>query len=109
MQPVNDVPIIDNDTISIAEDQTGEGDLTDSGDFDPDGTVLTASSVFILEPSHGEFTVLSDGTYSYVPDSDYYGNDKIVVSVCDSGVPGIACANDTVFVQVTPVNDPPRC
>ncbi len=107
VQPVNDVPIIDNDTISIAEDQTGEGDLTDSGDFDPDGTVLTASSVFILEPSHGEFTVLSDGTYSYVPDSDYYGNDKIVVSVCDSGVPGIACANDTVFVQVTPVNDPP--
>ena len=107
VQAVNDVPVIDNDTISISEDQTGEGDLTDSGDFDPDGTVLTVSSVLILEPSHGEFTVMPDGTYSYVPDSDYYGNDIIVVSVCDSGVPGIACANDTVFVQVAPVNDPP--
>src|SRR5574343_25280 len=44
VNPVNDAPVIDNDVLVTNEDTPGSGDVTDSGDNDPDGTPLTVRS-----------------------------------------------------------------
>lgn len=108
INPVNDPPVLDNEYVEILEDSDASGDITNEGDSDPDGTGLIASSTLVVSPSHGTFTVTADGNYTYNPVENFNGNDMIVVSVCDSGIPGSACSNDTVFVTVTPVNDPPE-
>jgi large repetitive protein len=106
--PVNDAPVVDNETHTIAEDTPATGDLTNAGDSDPDGTALTANTTPVSGPSHGSIVINPDGTYTYTPTANYSGSDMIVVSICDAGTPLPAiCVNDTIFVTITPVNDPP--
>lgn len=105
---VNDPPQLDNEYVTTNEDQPILGDLTDAGDNDPDGTVLTVTTTPLDGPDHGVITINPDGSYSYTPDANYFGPDTVVVEVCDAGVPMPAlCANDTIFVTVTPLNDAP--
>jgi VCBS repeat-containing protein len=105
---VNDLPVVDNEFITTPEDSPVSGDLTDAGDSDPDGTVLTANIVPIDGPDHGTITIDPDGSYTYTPDANYVGNDTVVVEICDAGIPlPPLCANDTIFLTITPVNDPP--
>ena len=55
-------------------------------------------------PSHGA-TVLSSSTgcVTYVPDSNYIGNDAICIVICDS-IAGV-CDTTVVLISVTPVID----
>jgi gliding motility-associated-like protein len=107
---VNDPPVVDNDANTIAEDGgSATGDLTDTGDSDPDGTTLTVNTTHVDGPNNGTITINSDGTYSYTPNAGFNGQDTIVVSVCDSGTPlPEICVNDTLIITVTPVNDAPN-
>jgi gliding motility-associated-like protein len=107
--PVNDEPIVDNDSNTISEDGgPATGDLTDVGDSDPDGTTLTVDITPVSEPSNGTITINADGTYSYTPNAGFNGQDTIIVSVCDTGLPlPVICVNDTLIITVTPVNDGP--
>ena len=60
-------------------------------------------------PSNGSITINSDGTYSYTPNAGFNGQDTIIVSVCDNGLPLPAiCIYDTLIITVTPVNDGPE-
>jgi len=108
--PVNDEPVVDNDSNTISEDGgPATGDLTDAGDSDPDGTPLTVDTTPVSGPSNGTITIYADGTYSYTPNAGFNGQDTIIVSVCDSGLPLPAiCVNDTLIITVTPVNDGPN-
>ena len=108
--PLNDEPVVDNDSNTISEDGgPATGDLTDAGDSDPDGTPLTVDTTPVSGPSNGTITINSDGTYSYTPDSGFNGQDIIIVSVCDNGLPlPVICVNDTLIITVTPVNDGPN-
>ncbi|WP_300666979.1 Ig-like domain-containing protein, partial [Fluviicola sp.] len=108
VSPVNDPPVVDNEHHTINEDTQATGDLTDTGDSDPDGTALTANTTPVSGPSNGTIVINTDGTYTYTPDANFNGADTVVVSICDSGIPLPAqCVNDTIFITVNPVNDPP--
>src|SRR5258705_12392789 len=108
VNPVNDAPVIDNETISTNEDTTFSGDLTDGGDSDPDGTALTANTTPVSGPSNGSILINANGTYTYTPSANFNGTDQVVVSICDAGTPMPAiCVNDTIFITVNPVNDVP--
>jgi gliding motility-associated-like protein len=107
VNPVNDKPVADNETIAINEDSPASGDITDAGDADPDGTALTVSKV-LVNPKKGKFTFDANGTFSYNPDKDFNGKDTVMVEVCDSGNPLPAqCVSNAVYITVTPVNDNP--
>jgi gliding motility-associated-like protein len=106
--PVNDAPIVDNETITTNEDTPATGDLTDAGDLDPDGTPLTANTTPVSGPTNGTIVINANGTYTYTPNANFNGTDVIVVSICDAGLPlpGV-CVNDTITITVTAVNDAP--
>jgi gliding motility-associated-like protein len=79
-----------------------------NGDFDPDSTELVADTNLVLEPDNGTFVINPDGTFIYTPDPDFFGNDTVIVQVCDSGIPlPELCDNDTIYITVLPVNDAP--
>jgi gliding motility-associated-like protein len=98
--PINNLPIVQNDTITIIEDNNAISNILQN-DSDPDGPV-SASTIIIVNPAHGVASIDASGNYSYQPNSNYYGNDTIVFSVCDTDN---NCINDTLFVTILPVND----
>jgi gliding motility-associated-like protein len=101
--PFNDAPIVDDENVSCSYNGTITGDLTDSGDFDVDGTALLATTTPISGPSNGTIVILQDGTYTYTPSNNFVGTDMIVVQICDQGSPLPAlCVFDTIFVTVNP-------
>jgi gliding motility-associated-like protein len=100
VNPINNLPIVQNDTITIQEDNNAIGNIL-LNDSDPDGPV-TASLTVVLNPAHGTVIIDASGNYAYSPNNNYNGNDTIVFSVCDSDN---NCINDTLFVTVLPIND----
>ncbi|MFA5814863.1 MAG: Calx-beta domain-containing protein [Bacteroidales bacterium] len=96
---INDAPVIINENISVCQGTSYSGTVI-NGDYDPDGTGLTVNTVLITTPAHGTFTINAAGSFTYVPDSGYFGTDMAVVSICDAGIPGIACANDIVYITI---------
>jgi len=98
--PINSLPLVQNDTITIFEDNNAIGNILQN-DSDPDGPV-SASLTIVANPIHGIATIDASGNYSYQPNTNYSGNDTIVFSVCDTDN---NCINDTLFVTVVPIND----
>jgi gliding motility-associated-like protein len=104
----NTPPVIENDNFAMLEDEILQDTLLTPADFDPDSTTLTVDTIPVSGPLHGDITLKPDGSFTYKPDTNYYGRDTIVVSVCDNGIPlPPICKNDTLFIQINPVNDPP--
>ena len=103
MSNVNNNPIVTLTNLVTDEDVT----ITDNlavllkEDIDPEGGALTITAV--TTPSvHGTFTLNPDGTFSYVPNPDYFGPDSVKVSVCD---PQLLCSIKTIKITVNPIND----
>jgi VCBS repeat-containing protein len=102
---VNDAPVILTLTETVNEDNVLNASFITS-DFDPDGTALVYDVNPVFGPFHGSVVVNTNGSFVYTPNPDYFGNDTIVVNVCDSGFPLPAiCTTDTVFIIINPVND----
>lgn len=84
---------------TIPEDTSIDSDIPGT---DPDRDPLTYT--LIAEPEHGSVTLDSEtGAFVYTPDADYYGPDQFQVAVSD----GQQTVNQTTYIEVTPVNDPP--
>jgi len=101
---VNDRPVANNDSATVAEDSTNNviEVLTGAGaDTDVDGDVLSVASVGAA--SNGT-AVLDGGLVKYTPNGNYNGSDSFSYTVSD-GHGGTATA--TVSVTVTAVNDNP--
>lgn len=101
---VNDVPVANNDSFSVDEDQiliiSPENEIL-ANDIDDDGDTLVP--VFVSGPSHGSVMLNTDGSQSYKPDSNFYGEDSINYHVSD----GTATSNlATVRITVNPIPDP---
>jgi len=84
VNPVNDSPVAQDDSYVIDEDTPlavpALGVL--ANDTDVDGDPLTA--VLIEGPSHAKsFELYSDGSFSYVPQDDYYGTDEFTYKASD--------------------------
>jgi len=81
------------------------------GGADENGQVLTVTAVTGGASTHGVVALLGDGTVTYAPESNYNGPASFGYTVCDNGTTaGVAdptCADGTVNVTVTPVNDNP--
>ncbi|TLM68804.1 MAG: tandem-95 repeat protein, partial [Actinobacteria bacterium] len=102
--PVNDAPVAVADSYSTAEDTTltiaAPGVLTN--DTDTESDPLTAA--LVLGPAHGALTLNADGSFTYVPDADWYGSDSFTYQADDGNdLSNVA----TVDITVTPVNDAP--
>ncbi|MGI2797054.1 Ig-like domain-containing protein [Photobacterium damselae] len=99
---INGQPIGDDLSVEVAEDSSINGQLTAT---DADGDDLTFELVDGSEPTNGQVTVNPDGSWEYVPNPDFNGEDSFTV-VVDDGNGGTDTI--TVTVNVTPVNDAPE-
>ena len=100
----NDRPVAVNDAYTTAEDTAlivpAGGVLTN--DTDMDGNPLTA--LLIAPPAHGTLTLFTDGSFSYLPVTNYNGGDSFSY-VANDGTTSSAPA--TVTLTITTVNDGP--
>ncbi|MDP4799222.1 MAG: tandem-95 repeat protein [Crocinitomicaceae bacterium] len=101
VSPVNDAPVLDNEVLVVNYNGSQTGDLTDAGDFDPDGTNLVVNTTPLVGPQNGTIAIAQDGTFTYQPNANFVGTDLVVVQVCDQGSPlPFLCASDTIFITV---------
>lgn len=98
VNPVNDAPVPNNQSVTTAEDTPLNITLTGS---DVDGDALTFR--VISSPTHGTLSGTAPNL-TYTPAADYNGNDSFTFKVNDGHVDSVAGA---VSITVTPVNDPP--
>lgn len=101
ISPVNDGPIAQNDENATDEDITTSGTLSEN-DVDVDeGDVLIYSLI-----SDGDgLTLNDDGTYSFVPEADFFGELSWDYEVCDQEN---ECSTATLTIFVEAVNDAPE-
>ncbi|NMC52980.1 MAG: tandem-95 repeat protein [Chloroflexi bacterium] len=101
---VNDAPVAVNDSFSTAEDSalivTEPGVLQNDSDID-----LNPLTVVLDTTTHGTLALDTDGSFIYMPASDYNGTDTFTYHLND-GTTNSAIA--TVTITITPVNDAPK-
>ncbi len=108
IDPVNDPPVTINESITVNYNLPASDNVLVNGDYDPDGTALAVTIAPVLNPVNGTFIIAADGSFTYTPNLNYIGNDIVVISVCDEGIPlPPACTLDTIFIIVLPPNLPP--
>jgi hypothetical protein len=71
-------------------------------DRDPEGGALTASDA--SDAPNGRVTLNRDGSFSYTPDPDFFGDDRFSYTASDEAGNS---SSATVTIHVAPVNDPP--
>ncbi len=71
-------------------------------DNDPDGDPITA--VKQSDPSHGDVTLNSNGGYTYIPTTNYFGSDSFTYKAYDGDLYSNLA---TVTITVNAVNDAP--
>jgi DNA/RNA endonuclease G (NUC1) len=112
----NDPPAAADDTKTATEDTPlvfAASDLTANDHAGPateSSQTLTVTSVSATASTHGSVS-LNAGQITYSPEANYNGAATFTYQVCDNGTTAGAadslCTTATVFVTVTPVNDPP--
>ncbi|MGF1873084.1 tandem-95 repeat protein [Photobacterium indicum] len=101
----NNVPILTDDTQSVAEDNSVAIAVLDN-DSDSDSEINLASVTVTTQPTHGSTSVnTGTGVVTYVPDDDYSGIDTFYYRVDD--VYGGQSAVAKVTITVTAVADDP--
>ncbi|KPK08653.1 MAG: hypothetical protein AMJ64_02875 [Betaproteobacteria bacterium SG8_39] len=112
VREVNDNPIAATDSATVAEDSVDNTIVVLSNDVpgpaNESGQTLTVVSAVAM---HGAVDINPDGTLSYTPDADYFGEDVIQYTILDNGTtngsPNPLAASGKVDVTVTAVNDSP--
>ena len=100
---VNDAPTLTNSTPNLQEDIPLTASVL-SNAFDVDGNLNPNSFALTDSPQRGTITMNPNGTYTYIPKSNFNGVDSVHYKVCDlSG----ACSVATIIFNVMPVNDAP--
>lgn len=103
--PENNPPIANDDGFATPEDKEIIADLSPN-DSDPNGDNLIYTTSPVDGPFHGTVSINANGTFSYTPDSAYYGSDYFSYEVCDDGTPSL-CAMATAYLSVLPQNSAP--
>ena len=106
INPVNDPPVANDDTVQTQEDTPLASIDVLANDSDVDGDALT---VLFASASNGQVSINDDGTLSYTPDAGFTGTDTITYGITDNPFTDTSSntVTATVSVMVTPVNDPP--
>ncbi len=106
---LNDAPVVVDDTYFVEEEgrlsvSAAEGVLNNpvTGDFDPEGSPLTAEIVSF--PANGNVSLNAAGGFTYTPNPDFSGVDSFSYRANDGT---LRSAVAIVTINVTPVNDAP--
>jgi len=104
----NTVPEAHDDTFTAHEDNVVSGNvLADNGngaDVDEDGDPMIVVLTPVEGPANGTLELNPDGSFTYVPNDDFYGTDSFTYEVSDDkGGTNTA----TVTMDIQPVNDNP--
>jgi len=75
-----------------------------ANDDDPDDQPQPLSAVLVDGPDHGELVFNDDGSFSYTPDDDYFGDDSFTYQASDGQDLSLVT---TVALTVREVNDAP--
>ena len=106
INPVNDVPVAADDTISTAEDTPVTINVL-GNDQDADGDLLSVTAV--STPANGTAVINPDGRITYTPNPAYLGTDSFTYTIDDGQGNSItATVNLTVFhinVDPTAIDD----
>ena len=103
----NEPPVANDDSYTLQEDQplivaTINGLL--ANDIDPEGEAMTVTVTPVTDVNNGTLVLNGDGSFRYIPNSQFSGTDSFVYQVLDSfGAPDSA----TVTLTVNAVNDAP--
>ena len=97
--PVNDPPIAVNDFYPVIEGKDVTGDVT-LNDSDPNGDLISVTTMPVRPPQHGTVTLLPNGKFTYKPVVGYIGTDTFVYELCDNGSP-ILCSTAVVTLTIT--------
>jgi len=107
VRPVNDAPRPADDHAMTAEDTRATLDVLandTAGPANESDQKLALASVAV--PVHGTATVAGTDI-RYEPDANFNGTDTFGYRACDDVAIDPRCAEGTVTIVVTPVNDPP--
>jgi hypothetical protein len=104
----NQPPVATNDEYTSTEGSThtltvGVANGVLQNDSDPEGGALEA--VDASDPPNGKARLSPDGSFTYNPEVDFFGDDQFTYSARD---PEGNTSTATVTIHVTPVNDAPR-
>jgi len=103
--PLDNWTFANEDTYVTNEDVAINADLL-INDTDPEGDNQTIETTPTRNPNNGSLTINTDGSFDYIPNINYVGNDQFDYKVCDSKVPEV-CDTTTVYLTILPVNDAP--
>ncbi|MCG8653019.1 MAG: Ig-like domain-containing protein, partial [Pirellulales bacterium] len=104
---VNDAPVTVNDVFNAVEDTTLDVLLADRvliNDSDVDDLHSSLTAVLVSSPANGLLTLQGDGTFSYVPNADFFGTDTFTYKASDGQNDGNVA---TVTINVAGTNDVP--
>ena len=96
------VPIACDDAATLDEDTAATGNVLTNDSTD--GTAIARIET-LSEPAHGTLTLENDGSFTYMPEADYYGTDSFSYRLVDEQ--GRVSNTATVTLTVRPVNDAP--
>jgi len=104
VEPVNDAPVADDDSVTVAEDRaTGIVVPVLTGDTDVEGSELLISAK--TNGAKGTVVITGGGTgLTYKPLANKFGSDTFTYTVSD----GEKTDTATVSVTITPANDTPN-
>ena len=104
VQPVNDAPIANSDTVQLDEDQSIQINVL-ANDSDIDGQLDETSVEILTNPLNGSTEVQANGVVIYTPSVNFNGSDQFSYQVNDDqGETGSA----NVVIQVNSINDLPQ-
>ncbi len=98
LQGLHDVYSVDEDNVLTVDAVSG----VLANDVDADGDPLDA--VLVKGPSNGSLSLNSDGSFTYTPNTDFFGVDHFTYKLSDGT---FSVGPIRVKINVSPVNDPP--
>ncbi len=108
--PVNDAPVASDNVYAVDEDNTlsvgiANGLLTNDTDIDNSSDELSAQ--LVQNVTNGSLALNSDGSFTYTPSENFYGDDVFTYEVNDNQASDNISNTATVSITIHPVNDPP--
>jgi hypothetical protein len=97
--PAGNQPPVAVDDAEVTSVNTPVSNTVAANDNDPDNTPAELTYTKLTNPTNGSVTFNSNGTYTYIPDANFVGNDNYTYRVCD---PSSAC--DVATVQIAILN-----
>ena len=108
VNPVADLPVAVDDEYEVKEDiefsvKAAKGVL--ANDYNPDDRKVALTPVVVTEPEHGVLTLAKDGSFTYMPEQDYVGDDSFTYYVVNAAEEKSEVA--TVTLTVIDMPEPP--